>query len=126
MAIAYYAALQNSVKAGQSPGPRFRNGLKLAALCFWFIARSAAQTDWPAYGHDPGGQQYSPLKQINTGNISKLQVAWTYDIRPKAAPGSAVPRNRASQSTPLVVGSVMYLSTPYSRVLALDAETGRR
>src|SRR5580698_2413293 len=47
---------------------------------------SSAQTDWPIYGHDPGGRQYSPLKQINTGNVSKLRVAWTYDARPADSP----------------------------------------
>src|SRR5437899_4586030 len=49
-----------------------------------------AQTDWPVYGHDPGGMRFSPLKQINPKNVSKLQVAWTYDtvapVSPTAAP----------------------------------------
>ena len=47
---------------------------------------AGAQTDWPIYGHDPGGLQYSPLKEIDTKNVSKLQVAWTYDTRPPAPP----------------------------------------
>ena len=98
-----------------------------AAINSLLIATAAAQTDWPSYGHDPGGRQYSQLKQIHAGNVSKLQVAWTYDIRPKpATPDAAPPRARASQSTPLVVGSTMYLSTPYSRVLALASDTGNK
>jgi quinoprotein glucose dehydrogenase len=91
-----------------------------------------AQTDWPSYGNGPAGLQYSPLKQINTANVGKLQVAWTYDTRPKtvavptAGTGPAAPpRARPSQSTPLVVGGVMYMSTSYSRVVALEAETGK-
>jgi quinoprotein glucose dehydrogenase len=98
------------------------------ALSVALIAGVGPQTDWPTYGHDPGGLQYSPLKQINTGNVAKLQVAWTYDIRPKpdvADVGATPPRNRASQSTPLVVGNVMYLSTPYSHVMAMEPETGK-
>ena len=103
-----------------------------------------AQTDWPIYGHDPGGLQYSPLKAIDTRNVSKLQVAWTYDTRPAdlttppppaGAPQSpaegaparpARPRNRASQATPLVVDGMLYLSSPYNRIVALDPETGKK
>jgi len=104
-----------------------------------------AQTDWPIYGHDPGGQQYSPLKQINTENVTKLKVAWTWDARPAAPPapttataepeaGSAVapaaaparPRNRSSEASPLVVGNVLYLGTPYNHIVALEADTGKK
>jgi quinoprotein glucose dehydrogenase len=115
-----------------------------------------AQTDWPIYGHDPGGLQYSPLNQINTRNVTRLQVAWTYDARPPvtpsppatasappapstppassipiapAAPGAEAPRParpRTSEASPLVVGGVLYLGTPYSRVVALDPETGTK
>ena len=50
---------------------------------------AGAQTDWPIYGHDPGGRQYSPLKEIDTRNVSKLKVAWTYDTRPAVVPPPA-------------------------------------
>lgn len=91
-----------------------------------------AQTDWPAYGHDPGGLQYSPLKQIDNRNVNKLQIAWTYDTRPPVAapaPGTDTPRavrNRASEASPLVAGGILYLGTPYSRVVALDPATGKK
>jgi quinoprotein glucose dehydrogenase len=91
-----------------------------------------AQTDWPMYGHDPGGLQYSPLRQIDATNVGKLQIAWTYDTRPPAIPASEgveakpAPRNRASQATPLMVGGILYLSTPYGRVVALEPETGKK
>src|SRR5689334_17822077 len=119
MVIAYYAPVRTRCRT--APG-------RSVALCLLLAAYAKPQTDWPMYGHDPGGQAYSQLKQIHTGNVSKLQVAWTYDIRPKPAGSDSapVPRSRASQSTPLVVGNVMYLSTPYSRVLALAAETGKK
>src|SRR5438552_14655001 len=102
--------------------------MRLPAIALLFLASGPvgdAQTDWPAYGHDPGGLQYSPLKQIDTTNAGKLQIAWTYDTRPAATPASegvpakAAPRNRPSQATPLVVAGVLYLSTPYGRVVAL-------
>ena len=38
----------------------------------------AAPGDWPAFGNDPGGSQYSPLTQINAANVGRLQVAWVH------------------------------------------------
>src|SRR6266849_910437 len=122
---------------------RIVTSILLSSAATVFIAD--AQTDWPIYGHDPGGQQFSPLKQIDTSNVTKLRVAWTYDTRPVTPPpvappaapaeappvpapvaGGAAPRNRASHATPLVAGGVMYLSTPYNRVVALEPETGKK
>src|SRR5215210_655691 len=34
--------------------------------------------DWPMHGRDAGAVRYSPLTQIDTGNVSTLQIAWTY------------------------------------------------
>ncbi len=41
------------------------------------------QADWPAYGGGPEDIRYSPLKQINRGNVGSLQVAWSYDTGEK-------------------------------------------
>jgi quinoprotein glucose dehydrogenase len=95
-----------------------------------------AQTDWPTFGHDPGGQRFSPLKQIDVNNVSKLRLAWTYDTEAQVgpelpAPGGragapgAAPRPRQTETTPLVVGNMLYLSTAYNRVVALEADTGK-
>ncbi|HXJ39227.1 MAG TPA: pyrroloquinoline quinone-dependent dehydrogenase [Bryobacteraceae bacterium] len=73
----------------------------------------AAQTDWPVYGHDPGGMRYSPLTQINPANVGKLERAWTFH---SGRPGSQV--------TPLVIGGVMYITSP-NAVHALEPETGK-
>src|SRR5882757_1853121 len=112
--------------------------MRLLALTLLFLPAAfgqtvaVAQNEWSMYGHDLGGTQFSPLKQIDTGNVSKLRVAWTYDTRPAAVPASEgveakpAPRNRASQATPLVVGGLMYLSSPYGRVVALEPETGKK
>jgi len=37
-----------------------------------------AQTDWPSYGNDAGAMRYSPLRQIDTGNVKTLNAAWTF------------------------------------------------
>jgi hypothetical protein len=72
-----------------------------------------AQTDWPSYGHDPGGQRYSPLAQVNTQNVTKLKLAWRYGVGGK-------------EVTPLVAGGLMYYSLPAGDfVAALKPETGK-
>jgi glucose dehydrogenase len=92
------------------------NLLGAALLAALLVAGLLAQTDWPQYGHDPGGERYSPLKQITTDNVSKLKPAWTWD------PGES---SLSFETTPLVIGNVMYVSTPRERVVALDADTGK-
>jgi glucose dehydrogenase len=47
--------------------------LSLAALMVALASIAQGQTDWPMIGHDAGGTRYSPLKQINSKNVSKLQ-----------------------------------------------------
>ena len=120
---------------------RARAWLAALAPCVLAAAENEGSREWPTYGHDQGGMRYSPLAQIDASNVARLELAWTYHMRPSAEPetiglesapaaGSAArarPRSRysASQATPLVVGGLMYVSTPYRRVVALDADAGR-
>jgi quinoprotein glucose dehydrogenase len=91
------------------------------------IVSAVAQSpgsEWHYYGGDEGGSRYSNLSQINRENVRELQRAWTYHTG-ELELGLATALFQASFScTPLVVNGVMYLSTPSSRVIALDAETG--
>jgi membrane-bound PQQ-dependent dehydrogenase (glucose/quinate/shikimate family) len=81
-------------------------------------------TEWRFYGGDQAGTRYSPLRQIDRRNVGRLQRAWVYHTG-ELDLGLATSSFKASFSaTPLVVGGVMYLTTPSSRVIALDAETG--
>src|SRR5258708_3736347 len=101
-------------------------------------AYSQGRSDWPMFGHDSASTRFSPLKQITPKNIGKLKLAWSFDTtaempdssRPSAAtparPTQGRPRVRQSKTTPIVVGDVMFLSTPYNRVVALNAETGAK
>jgi len=92
----------------------------------------ASQSDWTSYGHDAGQTKYSPLAQINTGNVSQLKPAWEYHMKPTvpvapAATGAAAAAAAAkplSQATPLIVNGMMYMPTPYNTVIALRPETG--
>ena len=80
---------------------------------------TAASTEWATYGHDPGGMRFSPATQITPANVSELKVAWIYHMRPE---GSGL---SGSEVTPIIADGVMYLSTPYNRVVALDPTTGK-
>ncbi|MGO1781212.1 MAG: membrane-bound PQQ-dependent dehydrogenase, glucose/quinate/shikimate family [Moraxellaceae bacterium] len=77
--------------------------------------------EWSSYGRTAAGQRYSPLDQINTTNVSKLEKVWEYhagDVHPDL-PGSAL------ESTPLIVNDTMYVCTPRSEVIAIDPLTGK-
>ena len=72
-----------------------------------------AQTEWPAFGNDPGAMRYSPLRQIDAANVAKLTPAWTFRT---SKPGS--------EAVPVVIGGVMYVNDP-DGVYALVPETGQ-
>jgi lanthanide-dependent methanol dehydrogenase len=77
------------------------------------IKMSENPNDWvmPARTYD--AQRYSPLKQINTGNVGKLQAAWSFSTGVL----------RGHEGAPLVIGNVMYLHTPFpNNVFALDLD----
>ncbi|HVW75474.1 MAG TPA: PQQ-binding-like beta-propeller repeat protein [Rhizomicrobium sp.] len=81
-----------------------------------------SDSEWPTYGHDYGDTRFSPLAQITPANVASLKPAWTYHMR---TPDRGTRGFAASEDTPLVVSGIMYVSTPYGRVVALDAETGK-
>src|SRR5882757_9440900 len=91
-----------------------------AALALLGTAAIAAGTDWQTSGHDPGGQRYSPLTQIDKSNVAKLQTAWTYHLTPAGYTG----RPRLVEAIPIVVGNAMYVASSYGEVIALNATTG--
>jgi alcohol dehydrogenase (cytochrome c) len=75
-----------------------------------------AQDGWPVYGHGYDNTRFSPLKNINTGNVSKMKLAYSFQL------GSL----RSNESSPIVIGDTMYVSTSWGPkyVYALDARTG--
>jgi quinoprotein glucose dehydrogenase len=74
---------------------------------------------WPSYGGDPGGMRYSPLTQIDRGNVDALEVAWTFHTGETLGD-----RPFAFEVTPILVGERLVFCTPWNRVIALDPETG--
>ncbi|MFN0109683.1 MAG: PQQ-binding-like beta-propeller repeat protein, partial [Blastocatellia bacterium] len=98
--------------------------LSLLVTCFLFAfwrTPSAANnnaTEWPSYGGNVENTHFSPLRQINRGNVKQLQVAWTYDTK-DSFDGSEL------QCNPIIVGDTLYATSPKLRVFALDATTGK-
>jgi quinoprotein glucose dehydrogenase len=86
-----------------------------------FAGRGHAQAvDWPGVGNDPGCMRYSSLDQINRENVGRLKAAWTYhtgELQGRAG--------KTIECTPIVVEGVMYITTGYLRVVALDAANGK-
>jgi quinoprotein glucose dehydrogenase len=81
--------------------------------------------EWPYYGRDSGNTRYSPLEQITVENVRQLQPAWTFhtgDISDR----SHGARRSGFETTPLVMGGRLYLTTPYNRIIALDAALGQQ
>src|SRR5512139_3497798 len=87
------------------------------------IDYSGPVTDWPEYGGDKGGLKYSPLTQIDVGNVQHLVPAWTYR-HGDFAEGKGEYGKTSFQATPIVVGDTLYFCTAFNRVIALDAERG--
>ena len=86
---------------------------------------SGPTAQWPSYGNTAGGTRYSPLTQIDRGNVEYLELAWTYHTGDVSDGGEGAPaaNKSAFQATPIVVDGTMYVATAFSRVIALDPET---
>jgi quinohemoprotein ethanol dehydrogenase len=69
---------------------------------------------WLSHGRTYSEQRYSPLTQIDRDSVEELGLAWH----------TATGNKRGMEATPLVADGVMYVSTAWSRVMALDAVTG--
>jgi glucose dehydrogenase len=96
----------------------------LPILCVGMLPAQSSKNpaaDWPTYNRDLAATRYSPLTQINTGNVSQLAVAWSYRLRPDP---DSPPPSAFNQVTPIVVNGVMYLPAG-NRVVALQADTGK-
>lgn len=87
-------------------------------------ASVAEDTSWPAWGNDPGGSRYADVDQITPGNVGELAIAWTYRTG-DLGEGYPSRERMAFEATPILLDGVLYLSTPYGQVHAVDAATGQ-
>ena len=86
---------------------------------------SVSPDDWPYYGHDAGGMRFSPLTQINRGNVAQLRVAWTFHTG-DISDGKGRRKRSGFETTPILVDGRLYLTTPFNRVIALNPDTGKQ
>lgn len=86
------------------------------------VAPGEQQKNWEHWGNTTHGDRFAALDQINKQNVNDLKVAWvahTGDIPQSNGSGAE------DQNTPLQVGDTLFVCTPYSKVLALDVDSGK-
>src|SRR6202142_1686214 len=86
-------------------------------------ATALSQGEWPAYAGTYAASRYSPLTQIDRTNAKDLHIAWRWkspDMATRQA-NLGIGPSYANESTPLMVGGVLYTSTSLSQVAAIDA-----
>ncbi|MDP2126272.1 MAG: pyrroloquinoline quinone-dependent dehydrogenase [Pseudohongiella sp.] len=104
--------------------------ISLAAISLSLSSFSAAN-DWVHYGSDLASTKYAPFDQIDHTNVANLQQAWSW-----ASPDNAtVAANHAAEnfratpgafkSTPIAIKGVLYISTSFGRVAAIDGISGQ-
>jgi glucose dehydrogenase len=96
---------------------RFANSLGLAAVLALSVGAADAGVkmpdgDWRTINRDLASTRYSPLKDIDRSNVSKLALAWSYPLK------------SYNTVVPLVIGGTMYF-TAGSRIVAVDADSGK-
>jgi quinoprotein glucose dehydrogenase len=109
---------------------------KLLLVAFFYIVtclclltagaqrRNNGATEWLYAAGDAGAMHYSALDRINKSNVAGLKVAWSWKTAEEPTGGGAVAGT--FENTPLMINDVIYLSTAYNRVVALDANSGEK
>ncbi len=80
------------------------------------FSANAGDADWAEYGRDATGWRYSPLDQINKGNVQNLKVAWIHQ------PGDM---QSGLQAHPIAIGGILYYVGSNNNVFAIDGATGK-
>jgi quinohemoprotein ethanol dehydrogenase len=109
LAFAAGADMPSGAASGAAPPPHSPADVTAQRLA------APAPADWVAPGRDGAGTYFSPLTDINTANVAQLGFAWDYHLG----------TYRGQESTPLVIDGVMYASSNFGRVYALDAASGK-
>jgi glucose dehydrogenase len=89
-----------------------------------FLVVPLAAQQWPVYGGDSAGSNYSALDKIDRSNVARMKPLWEWK-----AGEAPMPQFKATpgpfEGTPVMIDGVLYFPTSYYRVIALDADTGR-
>src|SRR5438094_3420270 len=102
-------------------------GIFLVAAIAFVAAQggdSSKPVEWLYYGGDQGGMKYSALTDINADSVQRLQIAWQWKHweTPLAEYGTFP---GFFEATPLMIDGVLYVTTPYNSIAAVDGETGK-
>jgi quinohemoprotein ethanol dehydrogenase len=107
---------QDEPAAVDSPAPVAQEARAPAWIDDARIAHADSEPgNWLAHGRTWSEQRFSPLNQINTSTVEGLSLAWHVDLD----------TTRGQQATPIVVDGVLYSTSAWSKVQAVDAKTGR-
>ncbi len=85
--------------------------------------QTGQMAEWAYVGGEQSHSKYSSLDDIDRSNVSNLEIAWQWDASEMPLPELGA-RPGSFQATPLMIDNTLYFSTMFSRVVALDAETG--
>ena len=102
----------------------FSRAIALIVCALATLSALAADVGWPFYGGDQGGSKYSALTQINRANVSSLKLAWEWRNDEKAMANYGT-HPGLFEATPILARGMLYMPTPYNRVVALDPVTGQ-
>jgi len=117
--IAAYVARTGAAPARQRSEPEAPQGLVIEGTVDDYVPLTDAMledpdpADWPMIRRDYYAHSYSPLDQINTGNVEDLRLEWVWSMK-----------DGDSEPAPIVYNGVIYLINPSNIVQALDAATG--
>ncbi|MEI9996480.1 MAG: pyrroloquinoline quinone-dependent dehydrogenase [Rhizomicrobium sp.] len=103
-----------------------RNVIFGAAAAVLFLLPGLAHgkdPGWPTYGGDPGGQRFSPARQITPANVGGLAEAWRYSTGDLATHGDVIER-ASFENTPILAEGRLYVCSPFNEVSALDPGSG--
>ncbi len=105
------------------------SAIAAAILLLYISALRAEARIWTHYAGDPGGQQYSPLTQINADNVRNLEVAWQYrtgELERRTEFQNATAKVQVNPILlPDATGGHLVICTPFNRVVALDPMLGK-
>ncbi len=91
----------------------------LATACAYSetdVVNGETDVDWVLYGNGYHNQRFSPLSQINRDSVARLKLVWKHQTGKK----------NTFQASPIVKNGIMYITTPFNDVVALDADTGQQ
>lgn len=98
--------------------PTTRKYLPLFTCITVFLACQSSQTEWKVYGGNKSATHFSSLKQVDTSNVTQLQVAWEYHTDDAEA-------NTQIQVNPIIVNGILFGVSPKLKLFAIDAATGK-